>query len=374
MFFSNSSKYPVGLDISDLSLKLVQLQKKGTKIKIQALGRLDVPTGLITDGEIKDSEKVVGLIKKLISKPQYGKVSSDMVVACLPETKTFIKLIKVPKTANNLDDSIETEIQKHVPMLIDEIYYDWQVIENRGGDQLILIGAAPKKIVNQYTDLLDKAQLSVEALEIEPTAISRAVLREESPKAQPNGDRYAIIDMGAKRTSLVVYAKNTILFTASVPISGEKITSEISTNLDISQEQAEKAKIICGLDDKRTEDIIAKILDNTIKDLNDKIKEVLEFSNTHFSQFGSINKILLSGGGANIKGIADVIKNAVSLEVIKSDPLVNIDETSENFYKLLTKRQNKNNVGNNLEVDQDEVLTFATALGLALRGVFVDKL
>ena len=307
MLFANSSKYPVGLDISDLSLKLVQLQKRGAKIKIQALGRLDVPEGLIVDGEIKDTEKVVGLVKELVQKPQYGKVSSDMVVACLPETKTFIKLIKVSKTANNLNDTIETEIQKHVPMLIDEIYYDWQIIENKGSDQLILIGASPKKIVNQYTDLLDKAQLSVEALEIESTAISRSVLEEESPKIKPNGNHYAIIDMGAKRTSLVVYAKNTILFTASVPISGEKITSEISTSLEISKEQAEKAKIICGLNDEKTEKIISKILDNTIKDLNDRIKEVLEFSNNHFSQFGPVNKILLGGGGANIKGIADVI-------------------------------------------------------------------
>ena len=61
------------------------------------------------------------------------------------------------------------------------------------------------------------------------------------------------------------------------------------------------------MNDKRTEEIISKILDNTIKDLNDRIKEVLEFSNNHFSQFGPVNKILLGGGGANIKGIADVI-------------------------------------------------------------------
>jgi len=374
MLFSNSLKYPIGLDISDLSLKLVQLQKRGTKIKVQALGRLDVPAGLIVNGEIKDQDKVVSLIKELINKPQYGKVISDMVVACLPETKTFIKLIKVAKTPNNFDDMIETEIQKHVPMLINEIYYDWQAIEDKGSEQLILIGAAPKKTVNQYTDLLDQAQLSVEALEIEPTAICRAVLSEELPKPHLSSNNYAIIDMGAKRTSLVVYAKNTILFTASVPISGEKITAEISTSLKISQEQAEKAKIVCGLDDKRTKEIITKILNNTMRDLNDRIKEVLEFSNTHFSQFGPINKILLGGGGANIKGIAGIIKEAVLLEVIKSNPLVNIDETPENFAGLITKCQKRNNSKNNSAVIQNEILTFATALGLALRGAFVDKL
>jgi len=384
MFFSKNSIYPIGLDISDLSLKLVQLDKTGNKIKIQALGKISVPEGLIVGGEIKDHDRVVDIIKKLISKPKYGKVNSDTVVACLPETKTFVKLIEIEKTPNNLADIIETEIEKHVPLSAEEMYCDWQVIEDKGDVQLVLIGAAPKKIVNQYTDLLDKARLSVDALEIEPISLCRSLLREESPNFKGASDKnHAIIDIGATRTSLIVYAKNTILFTVSVPISGEKITENIAVNLEIKKEQAEKAKIICGLKEDEAGGIISKVLGETINNLNDKIREVFEFHDNHFPQYGNISKITICGGGANIKGIDRIISQATSVETVRGDALTNLGEAKEKFLHLLSEtysldsdfsKNGKNNGENNISVSQDSSLTFATAIGLALRGIFVDKL
>ena len=384
MLFSKNSIYPLGLDISDLSLKLVQLNRVGSKIKIQALGKVSVPEGLIVEGEIKNEEEVADIIKKLISKPKCGKVSSDMVVACLPETKTFIKLIEVEKTPNNLADVIETEIEKHVPLLIDEIYYDWQVIGEREDVQLVLIGAAPKKIVNQYTNLLDKAKLSVEALEIEPMSLCRSLLAEELPNFKGEFNKnYAIIDIGATRTSLVVYAKNTILFTVSMPISGEKITENIAASLEIEKEQAEKAKIICGLDEAKASGIINKVLAGMINDLNERVNEILEFYGNHFPQYGPISEILLCGGGANIKDIDKIISKFSFIKVAGGDALVNLGEAKNKFIELLSEtysldvalpNNKKNKSESNLSITQDSSLTFATAIGLALRGIFIDRI
>jgi Tfp pilus assembly PilM family ATPase len=64
MFFSANSTYPLGLDISDLSLKLVQLNKVGNRIKIQALSRLNLPKDTITKGEIKNQAELIKAIKK----------------------------------------------------------------------------------------------------------------------------------------------------------------------------------------------------------------------------------------------------------------------------------------------------------------------
>lgn len=375
MILTSGSKYPIGLDVSDLCLKLVQLQKKGTgKPKIQAIGRINIPAGLICNGEIKNQEKVAELIKQLIGKPQYGKANSDSVVVSLPETKTFIKLVEIPKTPNELADIIETEIQKHVPMLLADIYYDWQIIEDRNDTVMILIGAAPKYIVNQYNELLDKAKLSVEALEIEPVAISRAVLIEENPafKKDDLKNNYAIIDIGAKRTSVTAYSKNTILFTASVPISGEKITSEIAENLEISLEQAEKAKIICGLNDKKTESIINSILSDTIDDLTFKIKDVVEFNESHFSKLGPINIIQLCGGGANIKGIKEIISKTTGIEAQMADPLINLGNTSDEFADFLSRGDRESD--QETFRGQSNAATYATAIGLALRGIYINSL
>jgi Tfp pilus assembly PilM family ATPase len=144
MFITSSSSYPIGLDISDLSLKLFQLNRSGDKIKIQAVGKYNLPRGLIEDGEIKNKAEVLKAIDQLIDKPKFGKISSKEIIACLPETKTFIKLIEVDITPNDFNETIKTEIEKHIPMSIDEIYYDWQLIKKAGGKQFVLIAAAPK--------------------------------------------------------------------------------------------------------------------------------------------------------------------------------------------------------------------------------------
>ncbi|MBI4812033.1 type IV pilus assembly protein PilM [Candidatus Falkowbacteria bacterium] len=384
MFFNNNSTYPLGLDISDLSLKLVQLNKNGGKVKIQAISKVNLPPGYFIDGEIKNEEEIIKAIKGLIDNPKLGKVSSREVVACLPETKTFIKLIEIEKTENKLSAAIESEIEKHIPVSINEIYYDWQVIKDLPDRKLILIGAAPKSVVKQYTDLLDAAKLSVIALEIESISICRSLLAEENFKYKGDFNKnYGIIDIGAKRTSLAVYSKNTILFTISMPISGEEITKKIAEALNIEIEQAEKAKIICGLDENKAGGIIKNILSDTIDILTKKIGEAVEFYNYHFSDRGPINEIILCGGGAKIKNLDKILSKSLLVETTVGDALTNLGEAGEKFSKILAETHRldinispKNKKGENkaLSLTQDTSLTFTTAIGLALRAIFIDEL
>ena len=64
MLLTNNSAYPIGLDISDLSLKLVQLNKVRDRIKIQALSKLSLPKGIIISGEITNKPELIKAIKK----------------------------------------------------------------------------------------------------------------------------------------------------------------------------------------------------------------------------------------------------------------------------------------------------------------------
>ncbi|MFH1255374.1 MAG: type IV pilus assembly protein PilM [bacterium] len=353
MLLTNNSNYPVGLDISDLSLKLVQLGKNGNKIKIQAVSRLDLAPGVIANGEIKNKTELVKSIKKIISDPIYGKISSEEVVACLPESKTFIKLIEIQKTPNNLNDIICHEIEKHVPMSVEEIYYDWQIIEAVGDKYSVLIGAAPKNIVNQYTEILGEAKLYPVALEIEPVPICRCLLKQEIK------GNFGIIDIGAKHTCMIFYSGNTILFTVSMPVSGEEITSKIMQALNMPKNQAEKAKIICGLDESKADGVIKKILADTIENLVEKIKEALDFYENYFGSRGKLDKILLCGGGSNIPDLGKIISEKISIKTTASDVLANLSEPKNKFDEALKQKTNS---------------SFATAVGLALRGIFIDEL
>ena len=393
MILTSGSTRPIGLDISDLSIKLVQLDKRRDKIKIQALSKLNLPQGVVVNGEIKNKDELIKSIKKIISNPLYGKVSSEEVVACLPESKTFIKLIEIQKSPNPLTDIIGSEIEKHVPMALNEIYYDWQIIEELPDKYFALIGAAPKNIVNQYTEMLDEAKLSPVALEIEPVSICRCLLKEEASNikkitfgAKTKIDaslNYGIIDIGANHTCMIFYSGNTILFTVSMPISGEEITTKISQALNLTKEQAEKAKIICGLDENKANGVIKDMLSDTLKNLMEKIKEAISFYENYFHQCGPLNQILLCGGGANIPNLEKIINKELSIDVKLADALANLSETKNKFDEIFMEKHtldlksaklDSEDKQKNLSLKQNSSATFTTAFGLALRGIFIDEL
>lgn len=374
-----NKKGVIGLDISDLNLRAVQLYKSGKKIRIQALSKIDLPKGIIEHGYIKDGQVVSGALSTLLSKPIYGSFSSNKIVACLPETKSFIKLIKIENGPNNLNTIIEAEIEKYIPIAINEMYYDWQIINKMEDGFEVMIGAAPYTIVNQYIDLIKSLKLEISALEIEGMPICRSLLKEESPDfKEMTNSSYCIIDIGAKRTSMIVYAKNTIVFTLSMPISGEEITERISSTLEINRDQAEKAKIICGLDKNNARGIIHEILSEMIKDLIGKLNDSFEYYAKNYPDFPPIKKLILCGGGSNIKNLSEIISSELNIEVTKGNPFININESEEDFGKNLIETHNLKNekiseIKDKLSIKQNSSISFTTAIGLAERSIFIQK-
>ncbi|MDD3284958.1 MAG: type IV pilus assembly protein PilM [Patescibacteria group bacterium] len=383
MLFINSSNYPIGLDISDLSLKFLQLKKNGDKIKIQSFGKIELEKEIIRDGEILNKKEFIKSIKKLLSQPKFGKITSSEFVICLPEQKTFIKLLSIDKNLNNFEETLEEELKKQIPIPIEDIYYDWQLIQERDDKKLILLGASPKNFVNQYLEIFKECKLSVVAMEIESTAISRALLMEENPKYKKiDTKNYIILDIGAKRSSIFIYSKNTILFNLSIPISGEEISEKIAKNLKINPKQAELAKIVCGLDDDKCKNIIKKILSNTINELILKINNIIDFYTKNYENRGIIDQIILSGGGANIKNLDKIIQENTKIQTILGDSSINFynkQKFQKHFietHKLKTeilniKNKNQNNT-ENISTTQNSNLEYTTAIGLALRNIFLE--
>jgi type IV pilus assembly protein PilM len=387
MSLLGSSNSPIGLDISDLSIKLVQLKKSGNNIKIQALGKVDLPQGILTNGEILNQKELVKYIRKLIARPDFGKATGSEAAICLAEGKTFLKIVEIDKQHQDKNKAVKNELEKHVPLPSDELYFDWQIIGDSGRSHLVLIGAAPKKIVDDYLSLLAEARLSASVVETEPISACRCLLEAENPSYRGASKNSLIIDIGATDASLTFYSKNTILFSVNLPISGEEITRKISAVLHINREQAEKVKIMFGVVNNSEESAAEKIIDDMADELKIKCTEAIAFFNHHFSAWGPIDKIILCGGGANIKNLEKLIKKETGINTIKGDVFINFRGNKKSFFSgfrrsfslntdfLAEEDDKKAKAGESktVKISHDVSLCYATAIGLALRGLFVDE-
>ncbi|MBI4652682.1 type IV pilus assembly protein PilM [Candidatus Kuenenbacteria bacterium] len=375
MFNFFSSQPAFGLDISDLSLKLIQLRKFRNEIKLHSSNEMPVPAGYIVSGVIKKPKEVVELIQKTIKTSLGNKILTSNVVVSLPETKTFIKLIEIFQTENKkFKEVIKEEIGRHIPLTDEEIYFDWQIIQKitKNNEQKIqiLIGAAPKNIVDFYTDILKKAGLMPQAFEIEACAIVRDLIQEK------NNSPRIILDLGASCSSLIIYNNGTIQFSISIPLSGEKITEKIAEKLKITLIQAEKAKKICGFDEKKCEGITKEILAEYLFELSEEIKKILMFHKTYFAFQGTFKEMLLCGGASNLIGLDVYLSEQLGLEVKREIPWIFKFQcfnhkkitwkslVNDFFFQSLFSKKIKS-----CPFSENKFASYATVLGLALRGV-----
>jgi len=345
-----------GLDISDFSLRFAALEKQKDKIVVSSFGEEKIPDGVVLGGEIKDKAALAQIIKKSVANPKSGKIKTNFVVSSLPEEKSYLDVIKLPgMPPDETENAVRHEIENHIPLPLAEVYFGWEKIETPAGKkdfQEILIAAAPQKTVDDYLFVLKSAGLEAVGFEIECLAIVRSVLKEEELSSPT-----LIVDFGGSRTTFIFYSGRTVRFTSTIPFSSQGLTREIAEKLNIIPKDAEKLKIKHGLKgDKK----IKYIIGPRIEKFADEIKNGLEYYRTHEEEnrilydMRDIEKIFLCGAAANLKGLVDFLEKRLKIDIALANPFSNIShDPPKNAPKL----------------SFEKALSYATTLGLALRGI-----
>jgi len=364
-----------GLDISDLSLKIIKLKKRGKFFDLASFGEEKIKPGIIKKGEIKKEEALAKIIKAALIKVNGEKLKTKYVVASLPEEEAFLQVIQMPRMSEeDLKSAVIYEAENYIPLPIDQVYLDSQIVspdynqspERSEGlrrtnvlrpDQFdVLITALPKKTVNPYLSVLKKSGLQPLIFEIESQAISRALIKDEVTNPPS-----LLIDLGATRTSFIIFSGYSLRFTSSIPISSQGFTEIISKALKINLSEAEKLKIEYGLQlgGKRGKEIFEALIP-ALTDLIEQIKKHLIYYQSHASyehlplNGKGVKKILLSGGGANLKRLPEFLSSALKIPVEVGNPWLNIlADPSKGVSELPLER----------------AFCYTAALGLALRGI-----
>ena len=332
----------LGLDISDRKLRLVALKTKKNKAIIIGASEIDLPAGLIKDGEIVENDKVKTYLKKLIQATRPKRRFGKEVIACLPERKSFIKVISMPDEEIN-SKKVYHELKNHLPHQLNEVYIDWQKLNN---DNTVLVGASTRNTVDSYLSVISSANLMPVVLEIESVAIARGLL----PGSLTSSAPLIIVDIGRARSTFILYDKNTIYFTSSTKkFCGDLLTQNIKKELSVSEQEADTLKQKVGYDTKNWDGKIDKAMMEPANQLIKLIKQISTFYCQHYQNTHQIGKILLTGGGAKIPGLTSIISRDTSIECKLIVPRVEIPSS---IAKIVNKQT---------------IYSYTTAIGLALR-------
>lgn len=373
------------LDISDLSLKIIKLRKKRGFLSLVSFGETEIKPGIIEGGEIKDQEALAKIIKEAILKVKGEKLKTRYVICSLPEEKSFLEVIQMPKIPDEeLAKAIRFEAENYIPLPFNEVYLDFQRVRpifNHLDHTDVLFAALPKKVVDPYVVCLKKAGLIPLVLEAESQAISRAIVKEElSPFP------VLIIDFGATRTGFVIFSGYSLRFTSPIPVSSQNLTQALASHFNIDLPEAEKLKRKYGLENRvkielgkeegranpqqgvvANKEVFDTLLPSIIQ-LVGQIQKHLDYYQTHSSHEhlsakkdafqGAVKKVFLCGGGANLKGLTDIMSLELRIPVETGNPWANVLPDPLKEVPGLPYQ---------------ESLRYTTAIGLALRGVKEDS-
>jgi len=335
----------LGLDISDHSVKYVELERKKGQIFVRRFGEHLIPRGLIESGEIKNKEKLIVFLKAL-----QKELKSKYLITALPEEKAFLARVKLPTMKEEeVRGALELQLEEHIPLSINEAILDFNIVRENSDSNCIdvCLIAFPKKVVDDYRDVFAEAGFIPLALEMEMQASARTIVPQDEKKT------LAVVDFGQTRTSFAIISKNEVQFTTTIKVAGEELEKALMRNLKIDQIQAEKIKKESGfIKSKENEKVFNSILP-VISVIKDEIGKCINYWNSNFgdNDLKKVSKILLCGGDSNLIGFPGYLSYELKLPVELGNPWVNIFSFEERIP----------------EIELKDSLSYAIALGLALR-------
>lgn len=181
---------------------------------------------------------------------------------------------------------------------------------------------------------VQRAQLQINALVVEPIATAEAVLTE----AERNLG-VALADIGGGTTDVAVFTDGEIYYTGVIPIGGNHVTNDISMGLRTPPEESERVKLqyACALKEMVGEDevvshrpmgsneerkvparVLAEIVEPRMRELFELVYEEIKKSGAAGMLPGGL---VLSGGGSLMRGVAELAREVTDMPVRVGRPM-----------------------------------------------------
>lgn len=359
LFNDDSGDRAVGIDIGSSEIKVVEVKKKGGKAVLETYGAISLGSYAELDvGRVTflPLEKLVEALKEVLK--QSG-VTTTFAALAIPVQSSLIFNIELPSQVkeNDMGLIIETEARKYIPVPITEVSLDYfplpkkeasfQEVNNPDLSTIsvektkVLVVATQNDAISKYRSIVSQCSLVSSFFEIEIFSSIRSTFEHELSLV-------LLMDLGASRTKLSLVEFGMVTNYHSINRGGADITESIAQSLSITFPEAEKMKKEFGLFGNPTQKELADIIKTHINYIFSEANNTLLAYEKKYNR--TISKVILSGGGALLKGIKEAAINNFQLEIEIAHPFSKVEAPAF--------------IGKVLETMGPE---FSVAIGLALR-------
>jgi type IV pilus assembly protein PilM len=216
-------KLALGLDIGSSSVKMILLKESKRGFQLQSFGIAPLPPEAIVDGALMNSTAIVQAIQELISTQRIKHREAAIGVS---GHSVIIKKISLPRMSQEeLDESIQWEAEQYIPFDVKDVNIDTQILTppdvDAGGQMDVLLVAAKKDMINDYTSVVAEAGLAPTIVDVDAFAVQNAF---EANYEIPEGDTIVLINAGAAVVNINILAAGVTTFTRDITVGGNQFT------------------------------------------------------------------------------------------------------------------------------------------------------
>ncbi len=335
----------VSLDVSDTSVKYLKLKKSNEfeGFEIVHSGVVELAPGAVVGGSLEKPEALAEAIKEIIKRTR-----CQFVRMSLPEEHAYIFETALKRTveASKIRSAIELKLEENVPLPTREAIFDYELEEDEfnKSQMHVLVTAYARTMVEKYCEACERASAVPVAFEVEAEALARSVVDFDEHGAQ------LVLDLGETRAGIGIVERNALRYTSTIEVGSGDIFKRLLVKMPNLTEEEFKTILNQGglaVKGEGYEEILM-----TVSKLIDELQLRLRYWDNQITekQKPKITKIVLCGGGANIKGLAQYCESALEVKV----ELANV---WQNVFSLEDYVP---------EINMGQSLGFATVIGLAL--------
>lgn len=326
-WFGRKQGAVLGLDISTVAVKLLELSKSGTRYKVESYAVAPLPQSAIIDKTMVSTDVIADAIKAAIK--QSGTKLKYAAVA-VSGAAVMTKIITMPKalTDDEVEEQIMIEADQYVPYALDEVSLDFEIQginEQNPAMVNVMLAASRKDNVDDRVEALTKAGLKAQVVDVEAFAMENAFsLLADQLRGSMTGQTVAIADIGATLSTLNVLHEGRTVYTREQVFGGKQLTEEIQRRYGLSCEEAGLAKKHGGLPDNYIVDVLEPFKRAVVQ----QIARSLQFF-VSSSANKNIDCIILSGGCASIPGIEKMVSQTLGVNAYIANPFIDMTLSSK---------------------------------------------
>lgn len=315
-----TSRTVVGLDIQPGKIVAAEVSVNGS-VRLERAVTIDLPVGVVRDGEVVDIVEVTAALKELWSRHTGKDRLSREVRIGVANTKIVVRTVDAPPVTGRaeIDAVVRQLAASELPMPIDSAVLDYVplgIVETPDGPrQRVVIIAARREMINNLLAAVTAAGLKPRGIDLSAFAMIRVL------SAGPSESALYVSVGGVGSLAVVVDGACTFARVGSVSI--EAMSTELAERMELTLEHARMWLRHVGLgvpveEIDGDEEIVAQaraVLGDGTRRLASEIRTSLEFHQSQAVAGNDFEHAILTGAAVAIAGFADSLSAELGMPV-----------------------------------------------------------